>query len=395
MLIFLLSGFAGSGSVLAQGVDPGDFSLDGLSRIEVPSKFHAADLIAMTGGNIHIAHGRLGLPDEPVATESDIDAFSYGKDKLAPFGPRFFVSLEYSVSRGSLGGGRVVTAEVTPPNGNGNAGDKFRLYRLFSGRVVGPWKEQDAKDIGLTVLPSPDESEIDGLSWPPGTQQPVYFSVSLDTAQKQGLDAAAIYYVPGSVDQPDLLRLCDQRAARPAGGFRADGDDIDALAINDLGLGGTFEPADIVYVSLGVGDPTHRLYFPAGAGDGVIQLSPVVQPPVSASCPERSSSERRSSTWRRRRRKTISTPSPHSTPARAGARKTRRRRTSKPRWNCGPGAKRPPSSARRKRPAAALNAHTPAALCHVVDLQRGQLGRLCPGCGVSTVPQWAQATAPA
>ena len=89
---------------MAQGVDPGDFSLDGLSRIEVPSKFHAADLIDMTGGNIHIAHGRLGLPDEPVATDLDIDAFSYGKDKLAPFGPRFFVSLEYSVSRGSLGG---------------------------------------------------------------------------------------------------------------------------------------------------------------------------------------------------------------------------------------------------------------------------------------------------
>jgi len=280
VLIFLLSGFAGSGTVLAQGVDPGDFSLDGLSRIEVPSKFHAADLIDQTGGNIHIAHGRLGLPDEPVTTESDIDAFSYGKDKLAPFGPRFFVSLEYSVSRGSLGGGRVVTAEVTPPNGNGNAGDKFRLYRLFSGRVVGPWKDQDAKDIGLTVLPSPDESEIDGLSWPPGTQQPVYFSVSRETARKQGLDAAAIYYVQDPSTSPtfSVYATSAQLGLQPGSG--PNGDDIDALAINDLGLGGTFEPADIVYVSLGVSDPTQRLYFPVGTGDGVIQLSPVVQPPV-------------------------------------------------------------------------------------------------------------------
>lgn len=168
-----------------------------------------------------------------------------------------------------------MTAEVTPPNGNGNAGDKFRLYRLFSGRVVGPWKDQDAKDIGLTVLPSPDESEIDGLSWPPGTQQPVYFSVNLDTAQKQGLDPAAIYYA----QDPSLSPTFTVYATSAQLGLLP-GDDIDALAINDLGLGGTFEPADIVYVSLGVGDPTHRLYFPAGAGDGVIQLSPVAQPPA-------------------------------------------------------------------------------------------------------------------
>ena len=278
ILALFLSGFAGG--AVAQGVDPGDFSLDGLSRIEVPSPFHAADLIDKNGANIHIAHGRLGLPDEPVATESDLDAFSYGRDKLMPFGPRYFVSLEYSVSRGSLGGGRVVTTEVTPPNGNGNAGDKFRLYRLFSGRVVGPWKQQDAMDIGLTPLPSPDESEIDGLSWPPGTQQPVYFSVSRDTARKQGLDAAAIYYVQDPSTGPTFSVYATSAQLGLQAGSGPAGDNIDALAINDGGLGGTFEPGDIVYVSLGVGDPTHRLYFPPGAGDGIIQLSPVVQPPV-------------------------------------------------------------------------------------------------------------------
>ena len=272
-ILSMFAGLTAAGLARAQGVDPGDFSLDGISRMEVPSRFHAADLIDKTGGNIHIAHGRLGMPDEPVATDSDLAAFSSGKDKLAPFGPRFFVSLEYSVSRGSLGAGRVVTREVTPPNGNGNAGDKFRLYRLFSGRVVGPWMDQDAEDIGLTPLPSPDESEIDGLSWPPGTRQPVYFSVNLDTARKQGLDPAAIYYV----QDPSLSPTFTVYASSAQLGLLP-GDDIDALAINDGGLGGTFEPADIIYVSFSVGDPTQRLYFPPGAGDGIIQLSPIVQP---------------------------------------------------------------------------------------------------------------------
>lgn len=281
VLALVLSGFAGCGAALAQGVDPGDFSLDGLSRIEVPSPFHASDIIAMNGGSVHISHSLLGIPAHPVPREADIDAFSYGTDKLVPFGPRFFVSLEYSVMRGANGAGGAVSKEVTPPDGNGNAGDKFRLYRLFSGRVIGPWKEQDAEDIGLTPLPSPDESEIDGLSWPPGKKRPVFFSVNRDTAQTMGLDAAAIYVVADPPNNPNFtVYATSGQLGLVAGTGPAVGDNIDALAINDTGVAGVFDLNDVIYISLSPG-VTDRIYFPPGGNaDGVIQVSPAANPPV-------------------------------------------------------------------------------------------------------------------
>ena len=104
ILLVFLGGLAGGGPALAQGVDPGDFSLDGFSRIEVPSPFHAADLIDKAGSTIHIPHGRLGMPDDPVAIQSDIDAFSYGKDKLVPAGPNAAASADSSrIDHGSTG----------------------------------------------------------------------------------------------------------------------------------------------------------------------------------------------------------------------------------------------------------------------------------------------------
>ncbi len=279
-IAFMLAGFAGCGAVRAQNVGAGDFSLDGLSRVEVLSRFHAADLIDKTGANIHIAHQLLSMPNDPIARQSDIDAFSYGIDKLVPIGPGFFVSLEYSVQRESVGAGGIVSNEARG-SGNGNAGDKFRLYVLRSGRVVGPWKAEDAEDINLTPLPSPDESEIDGISWPPGTKRPVYFSVNRDTAQKLGLDAATIYYVDDPSTNPAIKVYVTSTQLGLQPGLGPQGDNIDGLAIADGGLQGVFQPSDVIYVSLDFGG-THNVYFPPPSGDGIIQVSPAAIPPAFA-----------------------------------------------------------------------------------------------------------------
>ncbi len=276
VIALLLSGLSGCGPSLAQGIDPGDFSLDGFSLVEVPSPFHAADLIDPTGANIHLSHLQLGMPNDPVAIRSDIDAFSYGVDKLVPLGPNFYVSLEYSVGRGSLGAGGPVSTEAAA---NGNAGDKFRLYVLRSGRVVGPWKAQDAEDINLTPLPSSTESEIDGISWPPGTKMPVYFSVNRDTAQRLGLDAAAIYFVKDPSVSPAFTVYATSAQLGLQAGSGPSGDNIDGLAINDGGVPGVFKPSDVIYVSLDIAG-THYTYFPPPSGDGIIQVSPPATPPA-------------------------------------------------------------------------------------------------------------------
>lgn len=277
-LAVLLPGLLVPGAALAQGTDLGDFSLDGRSRVEVPSRFHAADLIDLTGSQVHLSHTLLGMPVHPVPLNSDIDAFSYGLDRLVPLGPNFYVSLEYSVGRESLGAGGPVTNEARG-NGNGNAGDKFRLYVLRSGRVVGPWLAQDAEDHNLTPLPSSDESEIDGISWPPGTTKPVFFSVNRETARELGMDAAAIYVVEDPSTSPAFrvyatsAQLGLQRGSGPVG------DNIDALAIADGGERGTFQPTDVIYVSLDFGG-THGIYFPPPIADGIVQLSPAANPPA-------------------------------------------------------------------------------------------------------------------
>ena len=274
----LLAGLVGGGSALAQGIDPGDFSLDGFSRVEVPARFHAADLIDPTGANIHISHLLLGLPDTTVPYESDIDAFSYGLDRIVPLGPNFYVSLEYSVQREAVGGGGPVSNEARGA-GNGNAGDKFRLYLLRSGRVVGPWKDQDADDINLTPLPSSDESEIDGISWPPGTRQPVFFSVNRETARDLGMDAAAIYVVEDPQTNPSFRVYATSAQLGLIRGSGPTGDNIDGLAISDGGQRGSYEQSDVIYISLDYA-ATRYIYFPQNSADGIVQVSPPANPPA-------------------------------------------------------------------------------------------------------------------
>ncbi|MGH7179267.1 MAG: hypothetical protein ACREJC_17955, partial [Tepidisphaeraceae bacterium] len=100
---------------------------------------------------------------------------------------------------------------------------------------------------------------------------PIPFKISVDpsTAAAIGVSPADILvlFAPGP---PPVW------ATAAALGLVA-ADDIDALAVHDLGLAGTFDAADVVYVSLAPGSPSlvPGALFPGGASAGdVIQVFP-------------------------------------------------------------------------------------------------------------------------
>jgi hypothetical protein len=245
-----------------------DFSVDPNSP-EVPSPFKPGDLVPQNGASpAHIPAAQIGL-----SGTDNVDAFSYGRDRIVPLGPSFFVSLSYSVDRGTAGALRDVVANQVA--GNGAAGDKFfvklrRFPPVGVVPIVGPFLMSDAVSHNLT--PRPDESDLDGLSQPAGTPMPVFFSVDRNGAPSlSGLgtvEPANVYYVaqPGTT-APTLY-------ATPANLGLASGDNIDALAVLDAGQAGVLDAGDIVYVSLDRTSPARIALFGVSGGDGVLQVFP-------------------------------------------------------------------------------------------------------------------------
>src|SRR5262249_40663881 len=95
---------------------------------------------------------------------------------------------------------------------------KFAMLILRSGRTVGPFLESDAPNHGLTPLP-PTESNIDGLSFPNGTRQPVYYTVARGGTR----GPADIYYVAQPGVTPPVLYASATQLGLMAG------DNIDGL----------------------------------------------------------------------------------------------------------------------------------------------------------------------
>jgi hypothetical protein len=236
-----------------------DFSIDSLS----PEKAHfsVGDIIQFNGAAVSIPVTSLGLP-----ASANIDAFSYGKDRLVPAGPGFFVALEFSVGRGAIGAGGVVTLQS---QGDGSAGDKFRIYILRNGRTIGPVLESNSDKHGLTPLPAV-ESDIDALSFVAGEKKPVFWSVDPPTARALGLDPGTIYVT----DEPGVSGYRVYRTAA-AMGF-APLEDIDGLAIADLGRIGEFDAADVIYITMTNGQV--RGTYCGGQDDCVIQINPTRGP---------------------------------------------------------------------------------------------------------------------
>ena len=238
-----------------------DFSLDSASP-EVPGRFDAADVVHYTGGTAWPSASVIGIPPG-----NDLDAASDGVDALPwdacgsprlPGGPAMR-SLFFSVTRASVGVvGEVVHSQA---QGNGAAADRFRLDRFWeSCPGPGVWQRPtlstDAPGIFLTPSSPGPESDIDALDEAtPSDQQRAhyYHGVYFSVAPGGDWGPADIVFqdtlVPGATPPPVVYATAAQLGLLP-------GDDIDALAVLDPSEDGTFDPGDIVYISLAVGSPS-------------------------------------------------------------------------------------------------------------------------------------------
>jgi hypothetical protein len=241
--------------------NPTDFTIDARSPETV--RFKVGDLIMFDGSAVAVHVAQLGLPNT-----AKVDAFSYGKDRLVPFGPNFFVALDFSVSRHTLGAGGVVSRQVALDSA---AGDKFRMYILRGGRSIGPFLESNSDKHGLTK-PGPVQSNIDGLSYVVSARKPVFFSVDVPTAQALNLDPATIYVTM----EPGVTPF---RVYRTAAQMQLQGQDIDGLAVADAGVIGEFDAADVIYISL-TPSTLRQTYCGAAPAvlDCVIQIEPTRGP---------------------------------------------------------------------------------------------------------------------
>ena len=251
-----------------------EFSVDEASP-EVPAR-SPADIYIVNGSAPALTNANLGL-----APGDEVDAFSYGQDKLDPLGFNFYVSLFYSVDRATRGlqgdsrpGSGAVRAQA---DGNGAAGDTFFAKIIWAGPQIGMFPISrglfmDATDRVLSPLPAP-QSDIDGLSIFEATlETPVFISVPPGGVQGQPWGPADIIRIlPGN--PPNSPAVAQVWATATQLGLSAN-DNIDALAIANRG-GDTFDFGDIVYVSLSRGSPG-RL-FSLGQ-EAVIQVSP--GPPI-------------------------------------------------------------------------------------------------------------------
>jgi hypothetical protein len=247
LLISLGVGVAGLASAY-------DFSVDPTSPEVTQLRYASNDVIQQNGAAVSLFAASLGLGTD------ELDGFSFGKDLLRPAGPNYFVSLQFSVSRATTGAGGAVSKQVT---GNGAAGDKFGLLILRNGRTVGPFLESDAPNHQLTPLP-PSQSEIDGLSYPAGTRNRVFYTVG-----RGGVKAPSdVWYVeePG-VTAPVLYATAAQLGLAP-------GDNVDCLMVKDGGALGVLDSSDIVNVSLDTASPT-RAAAPSGGTDNILQVFPL------------------------------------------------------------------------------------------------------------------------
>lgn len=240
-----------------------DFAVDPASP-EVPLPFSPADIVAQGGGAVLTPSTWLGL-----IPADNIDGFSYGADFVSPVTPGNPLAVRFSVSRATVGMPGVVNLQAI---GNGAAGDIFWGFIIPGGAAQGPWLWQDAIAIGLTPLPG--QSDIDGVEGLNGGVVPstAHFSVDAATAARLGVSPADILY-QGAVGPGTLPPVVF--ATQAVLGLLP-GDDIDALAIFDVIIPGTYGLGDFIFVSLTPGSPT--LAALAATPASIIQIS-VFAPP--------------------------------------------------------------------------------------------------------------------
>lgn len=226
-------------------VNAQDFSVDPASP-EVPAPFSPADIVAQGGGSILIPASWLVL-----LPTDNIDAFSYNMNFLRPVTAGNPLAIRFSVSRTTAGApASIVNAQATS---SGAAGDIFWSFATAgAGTTLGQWQWQDASVIGLTPLPA-FQSDVDGMEGLNGGvfSPAVYFSVDPTTAARMGVNPADVLY-NGTVGSglPSMV-FANQTVLG-----LLPGDDIDALAVYDVIMPGTYGMGDFIFVSLTPGSPT-------------------------------------------------------------------------------------------------------------------------------------------
>lgn len=235
-----------------------DFGVDRLSP-EVPART-PSDIYNPPGTAPIVVASQLGLnPGD------EVDAMSYGHDQITPLGPINFVTILYSVTRGTQGlrggaapGAGTVNRQVMS---NGAAGDRFFLRAVgtpFFGMVpIARGLQSDAPMHNLTPLPN--QSDLDQMSRSTSSlAQPVYFSVDPTTAAARGWQPADILRVtPVPLGSPPPTPTVWATAAQ----LGLTGLDINALALRNRGDHDALDAGDVVWVSLS-GRPTVLQVWP-------------------------------------------------------------------------------------------------------------------------------------
>jgi len=227
-----------------------DFSIDPASP--ETANFSPADIISSDGTTVFIDHSTLGLN-----ANANINSFSYGWDEIEPLGPLFYVTIEYSVDRNTVGlqGGIGPGAGIIWANsqaGNGAAGDKYYLKARQFPLPVGMFPItrgmlSDAPMHNLTPTGAgPIQSDIDGMSFRAGGPvKTVYYTV--DSGGPPWNYPSDIFRVDidpatGAGSAPVVWASAAQLGLSPT-------DVIDALAISNRD-GGDLDQDVLIYVSL-------------------------------------------------------------------------------------------------------------------------------------------------
>lgn len=229
--------------LLCTGAYAQEFTID-IASPECQSQVDPGDILYSNGANIRFTHNNLGL----ILKSNEVDGFSYGKDRIYAPESNYWIKLFYSVDRNSEGKpGGVVDDEA---NNSGASGDKFavEMWNSVSTKTP-PWLLSTATDHGLTEN-SIKNSDLDGMTY--STPDGVYFSVDPTTAGQLKCKPGDILYQDNPSTSPSALSIYAEASDLGLNAL----DDINALAVLDLGVKGVLDSGDEIYISLKTGSPS-------------------------------------------------------------------------------------------------------------------------------------------
>ncbi|MEO0650452.1 MAG: hypothetical protein AAFZ65_07225 [Planctomycetota bacterium] len=226
--------------------------------------YEAADLVVvnsnhLAGGGRQWAYFDLGL-----TPFDELDAFSDGSDIFPVPGPGIqppadcrVVVAEHTVDPAAVGKPGGVVAPEAAPGANGAASDTFSFE--WSGSSF-PIARHASDHLEVTPLPGV-QTDLDALAWSESFRRRVYFSLDRPTAAGYGVSPADVLTTTDDGGF-DVLWSASELGLSPL-------DDIDALAVQQLGPEPSVLPASNVVFSLTPDSPSLTV-GPLGEGPGAL-----------------------------------------------------------------------------------------------------------------------------